>query len=364
MTELADTLYALDVTGRVRTWRVEVSGPRYRTVSGLEGGAEVTSGWTTAEPKNVGRSNATTAEGQALAEATSLRQRRLDRKYVPSRAQLGTSKFRDPMLAQKFKRWTGPCYSQPKLDGVRCVASSSGLLSRGGKPLWLPHVSGALRPLFEADPGLILDGELYNHDYRDDFNSIVSAVKRVTRDMVEEARCREVVQYHVYDVPSHIGNFSERDDYLRRLLSGLSHDLVNLVPTYLCSDAEELDEHYAACLRMGYEGQMVRLDLPYECRRSKRLLKRKEFLDEEFELVAVQEGRGNWAGYAKSATLRQKDGSEFSAGLRGGQALARELLETWQKYSWVTVRFQRRTPDGVPRFGVVTAWHEKLEDRL
>jgi ATP-dependent DNA ligase len=74
-----------------------------------------------------------------------------------------------------------------------------------------------------------------------------------------------------------------------------------------------LDAAYANCLEEGYEGQMVRLDGPYEQKRSKLLLKRKEFQDAEYDLVRVDEGLGNWAGYGKKAVLRLPDGREFGA---------------------------------------------------
>ena len=52
-------------------------------------------------------------------------------------------------------------------------------------------------------------------------------------------------------------------------------------------------------LEAGYEGQMIRKDAPYECKRSKNLLKRKEFITEEFKVVKVVEGQGAWTGYVK-----------------------------------------------------------------
>ena len=70
-------------------------------------------------------------------------------------------------------------YSQPKLDGVRCIASAGGLLSRKNRPITaVPHIWNAVAPIFEKYPDLVLDGELYNHDLKDDFNEIVSMVRK------------------------------------------------------------------------------------------------------------------------------------------------------------------------------------------
>ena len=98
---------------------------------------------------------------------------------------------------------------------------------------------------------------------------------------------------------------------------------------------------------------MVRNDTPYECKRSKNLLKRKEFITEEFSVVDVIEGSGAWAGYAKRFILSLPDGREFGSGVRGNQAQLKALLESTEKPTWVTCRYFELTPDGVPRFPVV-----------
>ena len=67
----------------------------------------------------------------------------------------------------------------------------------------------------------------------------------------------------------------------------------------------------------GYEGQMIRQDAPYECKRSKTLPKRKEFITEEYDVVRVEEGNGNWTGYAKRFILAMPNGTQFSSGVRG-----------------------------------------------
>ena len=83
---------------------------------------------------------------------------------------------------------------------------------------------------------------------------------------------------------------------------------------------------YGEYTEAGYEGQMVRQNTAYECKRSKNLLKRKEFITEEFEVVNVEEGNGNWSGYAKRFVLKMSNGTTFSSGIRGSQAKLKELL--------------------------------------
>ena len=98
---------------------------------------------------------------------------------------------------------------------------------------------------------------------------------------------------------------------------------------------------------------MIRQDAVYENKRSKGLLKRKEFITEEYKVVEVIEGQGAWTGYAKRFILALPDGTQFGSGVRGSQAQLKELLEAEEKPNWVTCRFFEYSNDGVPRFPVI-----------
>ena len=369
------TLYTRDASGATRFWRMELNpddASQYRAVSGVLGGAEVPAAWTQAMAKNVGRSNATTPEQQAQAEVDATYRQKLDRKYHEDLSKVGAHKFFAPMLAKtledRVKQVLGRvAFMQPKLDGYRCVASVGGLHSRQGKPWHLPHIWEALAPWFEEDPDLVLDGELYGHDYHRDFNTLGSLIKKgENRDDRERALVGRFVQYHVYDLPSAPGGFSARIGELHTIYGyskGLDDPLydgpIRLVETHPITTQGSIDELYAGFMEQGYEGAMVRLDLPYEVgKRSKGLLKLKDFLDGEFELVRVEEGVGNWAGYAKTATIRLKDGREQSSGMRGSREFLAQVLRDWKRYSQVTVRYQNLTPDGFLRFPIIVDWHE------
>lgn len=349
---LSSEIFKRDATGRIRTWQYEVDGPRWRTISGLQDGEKVVTGWTSCTPKSQD-----TADEQAIFEAKAEETKKLDRDY---RSTLGDvdrprASVIKPMLAHKFEGWDGksPVYSQPKLDGVRCIATIDGLWTRQGKPIVsCLHIVDALRPLFDRDPSLIFDGELYNHELKEDFNAITSAVKKLKPTVDDLETSRRLIQYHIYDLPSHSGVFSERLDALFDLEINIESSYLLRVPTKVALTPYHLDKDYEIYLEAGYEGQMVRLDAVYQQKRSKSLLKRKEFQDEEFEVVAVEEGQGNWAGYAKRAVLKLRDGRTFGAGIKGDQAYCRDLLD--KSFDKATVKFFAYTPDGVPRFGVVT----------
>ena len=349
-------IYKRTSTGAVQVWYQELLGNAYRTVSGQLEGEKTISGWVVAEPTNVGRSNERNAEQQARFEVDANYRKKLEQGgYHKKLENIDKPKFFKPMLAHKFEAWAGPCYSQRKLDGMRCIATAEGLFSRNGKPiLSVPHIVEALKPFFSADPDLVLDGELYNHDLKDDFNKIMSLVKKATP-------CKEaegIVQYHIYDMPSHTGTFFERWNALCDLCDpdeDFASPSLHLVTTTYCDSEMLLDSFHGIYLAEGYEGQMVRLDTPYEQKRSKSLLKRKEFKDGEYTVVDIEEGLGNWAGYAKRAILQLPDGRKFGAGIKGSQEFCLDLLKNKQSVigNEATVRFFALTPDVVPRFPVV-----------
>ncbi|MDH7796468.1 MULTISPECIES: hypothetical protein [unclassified Beijerinckia] len=353
---ISEPIYKRDSKQNIRTWAYEVEGDKWRTHAGILDGNLVVSGWTIAAPKSKD-----TAEEQAQFEADAERSKKLARDY---RLTIGeVDRPRDsvikPMLAEKYTDFPSGhphVFSQPKLDGIRCIATKEGLWSRQGKPiLSCPHVSGALSGFFALAPSLILDGELYGDTLSDDFNKITSLVKKqkpTDADLAESAR---LIQYHIYDVPSVPGSFFMRLSSLRIMAKDFSTSL-KMVPTGEVSDAAALNTLYGQYLEAGYEGQMVRLNGDYEQKRSKQLLKRKEFQDAEFEVVRLEEGLGNWAGYAKKVTLKLADGREFGAGIKGDQAYTKALLGT--SPTTATVRYFTPTPDGIPRFPVAVAFHE------
>ena len=97
-----------------------------------------------------------------------------------------------------------------------------------------------------------------------------------------------------------------------RSLHGEPYLLV-IVETTEVNSREHLDELYADYVEVGYEGQMIRLDAPYENKRSPKLLKRKEFVDEEYEILGYEEGKGNRAGTVKHLKFKNQQGENPSS---------------------------------------------------
>ena len=378
-----NTLYKRDSNKKIREYNIEwtghgVSQPGYRTVAGIQGGKMVTSEWKYTEGKNIGKVNETSPSEQAEKEAIAKWEKKEEKEYFEYESEVDSYDKFKPMLAHDYtKRPQDSGYSQPKLDGIRCIARKDGLYTRAGKAITTcGHVEHDLESFFEKNPNVILDGELYNHELKADFNKITSLVRKVKPSPEEAQACHEMVQYHVYDLYdnenpdliffyrsnfiecSKISGFPKYDDAFRTAVPHLSDESnsVKVVETSWCETQEELDELYSDYTERGYEGQMVRNNTPYENKRSKNLLKRKEFITEEFNVVEVLEGQGNWAGYAKHFELELGDGRTFKSGVRGNQETLKVLLEQEDKPTWVTCRYFEKTPDGIPRFPVVIDW--------
>jgi len=108
------------------------------------------------------------------------------------------------MLAHKFNKsrvdWDQPVYIQPKLDGVRCLFTSNGAYSRNHKQFMnVKHIEMALKPFFNQQPDVVLDGELYNHKLKNDFEKIISLVRKQKPTEEDRRNAQHLVQFHVYD---------------------------------------------------------------------------------------------------------------------------------------------------------------------
>ncbi len=348
-------LYKRTATGAIQQWMIECENNKYHSISGQVNGQMVTSEWTICNGKNIGRSNETTPEEQAEKEAYAKYIKKLDEHYFSDLSSVDGDRYPEAMLAHKYpKAFDGDfsdVYSQPKLDGMRCLINKTGMWSRGGKPIVsAPHIHESLKSMFDLDPTLVLDGELYTDALKDDFNKIISLAKKskpTAKNLIESA---EKLEYWVYDT-IRVGGFYGRNTYIKGLLADVSN--IVIVPTTKVHNQEELDQLYGDYLANGMEGQMIRKgDSSYEGKRSKSLLKRKEFQDAEYTVVSLNEGKGNYSGMIKSVSLITDEGKQFDAGIKGNQEYLRNLM-TWPSGGDATVRFQNLTPDGIPRFGVV-----------
>tara|TARA_R110001606_G_scaffold54387_2_gene133599 strand:+ start:1177 stop:2043 length:867 start_codon:yes stop_codon:yes gene_type:complete len=232
-----------------------------------------------------------------------------------------------PMLAYKVDKkpidWSERVYMQPKLDGVRCVIQLGDdgevqAYSRTGK-LWLniTHILEDLKPSFDLNPELILDGELYNHDLRNNFNKIISLVRKTKPTDLDRSEAAELVQFHCYDYAHTDEDYSERMQILRahHYITDLTNctiysKCVKYVPT-TCVTEDQASIQHQLNLDEGYEGSILRLDKPYACRRSYNLQKFKDFHDTEATIVGYVDGKGKRTGTLGKFIMQDDEGVEF-----------------------------------------------------
>jgi len=226
-----------------------------------------------------------------------------------------------PMLAYKVDAkpidWTNKVYMQPKLDGVRCLIQLNDkgevyAYSRTGKP-WLniAHILEDLQYFFEIHPDVVLDGELYNHDLRNDFEKIISLVRKQKPHSLDKAESKELVQFHCYDYVETVLNesYSYRKDQL--CTSDMYSDSVKYVPTYLIKDDAHAKVSHEINLADGYEGSILRLDTPYQCKRSYSLQKFKDFHDTEATIIGYEAGKGKREGTLGKFLMQDDEGIKF-----------------------------------------------------
>jgi DNA ligase-1 len=224
--------------------------------------------------------------------------------------------------------YSKPTFIQPKLDGVRCVIQSeyvefyrpgSGQLikadavkaySRTGKE-WknIDHILKELVPFFAKYPNVILDGELYNHDLRDDFEKIISLVRKTKPTDEDRLEASEKTQFHCYDIIDETKTYEERQ---RQIYQTVPHNHCILhVHTNQVFSEDQAKTIHKQNLMLGYEGSIVRTNDVYKCGRSWSLRKFKDFSDAEALIVGYEEGKGKRVGTLGKFVMQDEDGNQF-----------------------------------------------------
>ena len=357
------TLYKRSSNGKITEWTIEINGSCYRTISGYTDGIKTTSEWTQCEGKNIGKKNSTTPEQQALAEATATHRKRIETGSFENINDIDSPVHFKPMLAHDYNDHKNkikyPIYSQPKLDGIRCIVRADGMWSRNGKKIIsAPHIFEALEPLFEINPDLIFDGELYADKFANDFNAICSLVKKTKPTLNDLNESKEKIQYHVYDLPSFNATFTYRYQHLYKLLTNYNNSII-VVSTDQIDNLNDVSGYYEDYISAGYEGQMLRLDSKYENKRSKSLLKHKSFIDEEYTILGIEEGQGNKTGMIGSFIFENKDGKRFNSSPKFNWEICKQMWDERDTLigKQATVKYFNLTPGDspVPRFPYVIA---------
>jgi DNA ligase-1 len=330
--------------------------------------------------KNIGKSNETSAFTQAISETQA---KWNDKKNKESYSEqepgltgpIEVSRYESctesrpvyfPMLAHTYCPTTPdkkqkikfPCFVQPKLDGVRCIAfmdkNKVVMQSRTGSHFEsLAHLTEVLAPVFKqlANP-VVFDGELYTDEMP--FEELVGLVKtkKCTADTLQKIA---KIKYHVYDIVDTLAPFSERTQRIAQILHpSIRTKWVECVQTDTVHNIDEFKAKFTEYVESGYEGIMLRnLEGKYQCNyRSHDLQKYKEFLESEYPIVGYTEGAGKDKGTV--IWICSTGSNEFSVRPRGTFEQRKEWFDTGAQYigQMLTVIYQELSENGVPRFPV------------
>ena len=223
-----------------------------------------------------------------------------------------------PMLAypvsDKPINYDNKISMQPKLDGVRCVIqydnSQVKAYSRTGKE-WknIDHILFNLKPWFTLNPNVILDGELYNHDLKNDFEKIISLVRKQKPDDIDMLESADMVQFHCYDIIDETKTFEERNAFIIQAVP--RNHCIKHVKTQAVATESLAKVVHQQNLDNGYEGSILRTNDTYACKRSHNLRKFKDFHDDEAMILDWVEGKGKRKGTIGKFMAQDSAGNIF-----------------------------------------------------
>jgi DNA ligase-1 len=377
-------LFGVDKKGVTKVWKARVQKQLDQTaVAIIEYGLldkkmqtfrrEYTAG------KNIGKSNETSAFTQAISETQAKWNDKKNKESYSEQELTIQSNLASctesrpvyfPMLAHTYCPTTPdkkqkiqfPCFVQPKLDGVRCIAffdtNKVVMQSRTGSHFEsLAHLTEVLAPVFSQQKSpVVFDGELYTDEMP--FEELVGLVK-TKKCTVDTLKKIAKIKYHVYDTVDTLAPFSERIQRIAQILHpSIQTKWIECVQTDTVHNLAEFKAKFTEYVESGYEGIMLRnREGKYQCNyRSHDLQKYKEFLESEYPIVGYTEGAGKdkgtviWICSTGSNTVS----NEFSVRPRGTFEQRKKWFDTGAQYMGrqLTVIYQELSENGVPRFPV------------
>ena len=349
-------LFKKDAKGRMRYYDVKKYDDGYKTISGILG--MDSSRKVEDHPVTFGLASRSKQE-QIDLRVNAIINRRKDQGWSNTieEAEKGSTNqlgFLRPMTAHKYEKGKidlegKTTFVQRKYNGHRCLITNHQgeniAYSRGGK--LITSIKEILRDMV-IPPGVTIDGELYCHGWS--LQKISSAVRK-RQEETNQLRfmCYDIIADMPYsfrmDAIQQNITFCERSTFVETAVCFGEYDPYILMKTFIAE---------------GYEGAMIRTnDAGYEHgKRSKSLLKVKDFLDDEFKVVDITSSVDGWA----ILTCIHRD-LTFDCSAPGTHEQKKEVLQNKEKYlgKYVTVKYPEFTDKGIPSQPVAVAWREESE---
>jgi DNA ligase-1 len=192
---------------------------------------------------------------------------------------------------------TFPVLASPKIDGIRCLITADGPVTRSLKPIRNDYIRERLSKLPVGFDGEITVGKITSGTDEGD-----SVMNRTSSGVMSKDGAPDFI-YHVFDDFTASGGYAERLNTvgLRFLEAGketFTYSRAVPLPHPQFANADELAAYEAQCVADGYEGIMIRsVDGPYKYGESTTkegyLLKWKRWKDAEAWVIGALEEMAN-----------------------------------------------------------------------
>jgi len=370
-------LYSKDVRGKLKEWNIKVFTYKnfsvIRVFFGYKDGKMTESIHKIESGKNIGKKNETSHSEQALFEAKAKWKKKIDSGYladltltsdaknnvndnVINTKDTATNIITFPMLANDFNKHKQkimfPAYIQPKLDGYRACYNSKTKFcnSRQGKEFDINRKTDLYKELVDITENIILDGELYIHNGVFEHLGMLRK-KKLSNDDIQKLN---EIEYHVYDIIDCEKTYEQRYEFLSDFFSKNHFVKIKLVETKMIHSEKELKIEHLDFVKNNYEGSIVRnKNGMYRCKaRSSDLLKYKDFIDDEFEIIDFTSEKDNNNNNLIVWVCQTKSLLHFNVRPKGTREERKSLYDKASEFigKKLYVKFFELTEAGIPRF--------------
>lgn len=333
-------LYKPTKTGAIQICDISVSGAVVSTTFGQLDGKLQTS-TDTCSPKNVGRSNETTAEQQAILEAQSKFAKKVKSGYSQELTATPTVQ-----LPQKVKTYQDnkhlvsyPCYATPKYNGLNGTYwllpdKTLKLTSRGGDELPpIPHLEPTILKMMEHFKTTCINGELYiSGESLQNITSAVKKPKELSKSLV----------FIPFELPLVSAPYKDKVALL-----------IKYIPIVYITREEMLEEFYTVTVEAGYEGIVIyNTDSIYQFnQRSSTVLKYKPVADAEYKILSYTTDRNGHPVF----TCETPDGKQFKVKPKGTDEERKQIITNFDsqyKNNYYKIEYEMLSDSGIPLKGV------------
>ena len=360
-------LYACDVNGRPRIWRISVEDKNIEALEiqiqhGLIGGKKqevieyVTKG---KAGRNIFRQAQLQVESKINNQLQKGYKRTLEEAEKGRSNALGLPK---PMLAQPFQKIKNftfeDLYLQYKYNGHRCIIGNFNgeIIAYSRKGLEIKTIGHILEGL-ELPEGVVLDGELYTHG--ENLQTISSWVKK-------KQEGTENLSYVCYDIVDPLNIFATRRTIIHELFHNLpSHLLAHRIEFASTTfrdqlSTEDTKAYLDQAIACGYEGLILRksIGMYEDGKRSKNLIKVKKLLDSEYKIIDIIVSDKEVPVVICAAT----NGLTFRVTAPGSREEKKKYYYDKDSFigKFLTVEYHSLSSDGLPNPGIAVGIKETI----